>query len=170
MKRQLGGRIIALITTLFLSVTPLAVAKTAKTATSVEIPTKTPLPATPSLKISGSLIFPYLLDNANNNLLVKVRCVNRNMQERNFKRSQVDVDVKRHLVKKYLLQPPPHNQNTPAIVEIEGSCRDVQIRKSDDSHFWDSPVYNPYFYNNPDFDDRWLTREGSGWYWLLHHP
>ena len=168
MKRQLGGRIIALSTTLFLFVTPLFVAKT---ATSVEMPTKIPLPATPTLKISDSLMFPYLLDDANDNSVVRVRCVDRNRQERDFKRSQVDVHVKRHLVRKYLLQPPLHNQNTPVIVEIEGSCRDVQIREKDDSHFWDFPVNDPYFYNNnPDFDDRWLTREGSGWYWLLHRP
>jgi hypothetical protein len=165
MRSQQGGRIIALSTTLFLSVTPLAVAKT---ATSVGMPTKTPLPVTPSLKISDSPIFPYLLDDANNNSVVRVRCVYRNRQERNFKRSQVDVDAKRRLVRKYLLQPIPHNLNTPVTVEIGGSCRDVQIRVEDD---WDFPVNDPYFHNNnADFDESWLTREGSGWYWMLQHP
>ena len=168
MKRRLGGRITALTTTLFLSVTLLAVAKA---ATSVEMPTKNPLLATPSFKISDSLIFPYLLNDANDNSVVRVRCIDRNRQERNFKRSQVDVDVKRHLVRNYLLQLPPQNQKIPIIIGIEGSCRDVQIRQSKDSHFRDFPVNDAYFYNNnPDFGNRWLTREGSGWYWLLHHP
>lgn len=134
-------RIVILSVTLLLSVTAFANAQT------------------PSRRIRDSQILPYLLDNPNDNSLVKVRCVSRERQE---------VDRSRGIIRDHLLRPTLGDRVT---IEIEGNCQNVKIRVEDDSQSPDFPVYNPYLDNyHPGFDDSWLTREGSGWYWLLHHP
>lgn len=138
MKNRLRGNIIILTTTMFLSITSLASAQTAN----------------PSRTIRESQILPYLLDNPNENSLVRVRCLY--------------IDRKRQSIRDNILQPTPSDRNHTVIIEVEGSCRNFRIRSQNDSDFSDVPAYHPYLDDNhADFDDSWLTRKGSGWYWLL---
>ncbi|MDZ8055463.1 MAG: hypothetical protein RMX68_000785 [Aulosira sp. ZfuVER01] len=125
-----GARIITLSTILLLSVTSLASAQTPR--------------------MRDSPILPYLLDNPNDNSLVKVRCVPRQEVNRN-----------RRIIRDSLLRP-TQSDNQTVTIEIEGNCENVRIRVHDDSQSSDFPVYNP------DLEDSWLTRKGSGWYWFLH--
>lgn len=133
------GRIIVLSTTLFLTITPLAMAQT------------------PHRSIHESGILPYLLDNPQDNSLVRVRCVPR------FRR---EADRERRIIRDSLLQP-----NVDAVtIEIEGSCRNVRVRVQDGDDGADYPLYNPYLdQHHRDFEDGWLTREGSGWRWFLRN-
>ncbi|MBE9052358.1 hypothetical protein IQ243_18375 [Nostocales cyanobacterium LEGE 11386] len=141
MKSRLGREIIVLSTTLLLSVTSVVNAQT------------------PFRRIRDSQILPYLLDNPNHNSWVRVRCVPSHEQE---------LDKKRDIIRDRLLRPNVGDRNGTVTIEIEGSCRDVRIRVQDESDFLDYPVYNPYIDgNHDDFGDSWLTRPGSGWYWLL---
>lgn len=133
MKSPPGARIITLSTILLLSVTSLANAETPR--------------------IRDSQILPYLLDNPNDNSLVRVRCVPNDRQQ---------VDRNPRIIRDSLLRPSQSNQTETVTIEIEGDCRNVKIRVHDDSEFSDLPDYNP------DLDDSWLTRKGSGWYWFLH--
>lgn len=103
-----------------------------------------------------SQILPYLLDNPNDSPTVNVRCLPRERQE---------VEGQRRIIRESLLQSNSgdrlrHNTVT---IEIEGNCRNVRILAPSDSEFSDSPNYHP-----SEFDDHWLTREGSGWHWQLH--
>ncbi|OUL22614.1 hypothetical protein BV372_30375 [Nostoc sp. T09] len=134
MKSPPGARIITLSTILLLSVTSLASAQTPR--------------------IRDSQILPYLLDNPNDNSLVKVRCVPSDRQE---------AQRNRRMIRDSLLRPAQGNHNETVTIEIEGSCRNVRIRVQDDSQFSDFPI------DNPDLEDSWLTRKGSGWYWFRHH-
>ncbi|BAZ48632.1 hypothetical protein NIES4103_12400 [Nostoc sp. NIES-4103] len=139
MNSKLGGGMIALSTMLLLSVTSLASAQT------------------PSRTIDNSRILPYLLDNSNDNSLMRVHCVSKDHKQ---------VNKRRRISRDHLLTP-----NVDAVtIEIEGSCQNVRIRVQDDSDFADYPAYNPHLDDNdiPFDDSSWLTREGSGWYWLLH--
>ncbi|MEH2069911.1 MAG: hypothetical protein V7K47_17415 [Nostoc sp.] len=139
-------RIIALTTTVFLSIPSLAIAQT--------IPAANPSPA-----FDNSQIIPYLLDNPNENSLVKVRCLSTDRHQ---------VNRKRQMIRERLLQPTVGDRNYTVTIEVEGSCRNLKVHVQNDSDFSDVPVYHPYSNNNStDFDDSWL-REGSGWYWLLH--
>ena len=143
MKSSLGGRILALSTTLLLSATSLASAQM------------------PSRSIRNSPILPYLLDNPNYNSLVRVRCVSRDRQE---------VHQKRRIIRDSLLRPNIGDRNDTVTIEIEGSCRNVRIHVQDDSDSANYPDYNPYLDDDRvDSDDSWLTRPGSGWDWLLRH-
>lgn len=64
-------------------------------------------------------------------------------------------------------------------VEIEGDCRNVSIQVHDGSSVpirLDPQAYERW-HEDYDWGDRpstndhtWLTRPGSGWYWLLHRP
>lgn len=92
-------------------------------------------------------ILPYLLEN-HQNPSVRVRCLS---------------SQKREVIRDHLLQPPQsdvwpqeaeilHTADT-VTIDIAGSCRRVKIRVQDEASF----------------DDYWLTRKGSGWYWLLRH-
>jgi hypothetical protein len=132
------GGIIALSTILCLSITSLAIAQT------------------PERKIRHSPILPYLLDNPNDSSTVRVRCLPRERHQ---------ADSQRRMIRDSLLQPnlgdrlwrgaahrEQHRQNT-VTIEIEGSCRNVRVHLQDDS-------------DSSEFDDDWLNREGSGWYWL----
>jgi hypothetical protein len=102
-----------------------------------------------------SQVLPYLLENPNNDSLVRVRCVSSHKQE---------VNRQRAAIRDYLLQ--QHETSDTVTIEITGSCRDVKIRVQND----DYPVYNPDLDEyQSNFDDYWLTRKGSGWYWLLRH-
>ncbi|HIK05881.1 MAG TPA: hypothetical protein IGS40_14395 [Trichormus sp. M33_DOE_039] len=142
MNIKLGGGIIALSTTLFLSVAPLVSAET------------------PSRSIRDSQILPYLLDHPRDNSLVRVRCVPKFRQEQ---------ESKRRIIRDSLLNSDLERNDT-VTIEIEGNCRNVRIRVQDDSNYSNYPVYSPYLDDNhPDFGDRWLTREGSGWHWLLRN-
>ncbi|MBW4672642.1 MAG: hypothetical protein KME52_00905 [Desmonostoc geniculatum HA4340-LM1] len=146
---QIGtrGRIIALTTAMFLSIPSLAIAQTIPSVNS-------------SPRIRDSQIFPYLLDNPNENSLVRVRCLSSDRHQ---------VDRKRQIIRDRLLQPTIGDRNYTVTIEVEGSCRHLKIHVPDDSDFSDVPVYDPYLNNNhTESDDPWLTREGSGWYWLLH--
>jgi hypothetical protein len=144
MQSNLGGRIVAFSTTLLLSATSLASAQM------------------PSRNIRNSPILPYLLDNPNDNSLVRVRCVSRNRQE---------VSRKRHIIRDSLLRRPnigDHRSDT-VTIEIEGSCRNIRIHVQDDSDSANYPVYNPYLDDDHvDSDNSWLTRPGSGWDLLLN--
>ncbi|MHC5848784.1 hypothetical protein [Nostoc sp.] len=143
MENRLRGKIIALTTSMFLSITSLASAQTAN----------------PSHTIHDSQILPYLLDNPNENSLVKVRCLSKDRQE---------VDRKRQSIRDSILQPTPSDRNHTVIIQVEGSCRNFRIRSQDNSDFSDVPADHLYLDDNhADFDDSWLTRKGSGWYWLL---
>jgi hypothetical protein len=133
MKSPPGARIITLSTIMLLSVTSLASAETPR--------------------IRDSQILPYLLDNPNDNSLVRVRCVPSDRQE---------VERNRRMIRDSLLRPTQSDRNQAVTIEIEGSCQNVKIRVHDDSQFSDFPD------NNPDLEDSWLTRKGSGWYWFLH--
>ncbi len=147
MNSPLGTRILTVSTTLLLSATFLAA-----------VPT--PSSANPAPTIRDSQILPYLLDNPHNNSVVKVRCIPQQSQE---------VDRNRRFIRDSLLQSNSGNSNQNITVEIEGSCRNLRIRVPDDTKFSDFPVYNPYLDRNyPESNDSWLTRESSGWYWLLH--
>lgn len=139
MNSKLGGGMIALSTMLLLSVTSLASAET------------------PSRTIDNSRILPYLLDNSNDNSLMRVHCVSKDHKQ---------VNKRRRTIRDHLLTP---NVDT-VTIEIESSCQNVRIRVQDDSDFADYPAYNPHLDDNhiPFDDSSWLTREGSGWYWLLH--
>ncbi|MEH1968153.1 hypothetical protein [Nostoc sp.] len=144
MKTRLGGKLIAFTTTIFLSITSLASAQTANS----------------SCTIHDSQILPYLLDNPNENSLVRVRCLSRDRQE---------VDRKRQNIRNSILQPTFGDRNHTVTIEVEESCRNFRIRSQDGSDFSDVPMYHPYSdENHAEFEDSWLTREGSGWYWLLH--
>lgn len=116
---------------------------------------------TPRRTIRDSQILPYLLDNPNDNPAVRVRCWPRHKQERER------ADIRNHL-----LQSNSGTQTSETVtIEITGSCRNVKIRVQNDASFDNEPVYNPYLdENHPNYDDSWLTRKGSGWYWLLRHP
>ncbi|AFY32343.1 hypothetical protein [Calothrix sp. PCC 7507] len=155
MNSPLGTRIFTVSTTLLLSAIFLTTLQT-------------PSSANPAPTIRDSQILPYLLDNPNDNSVVKVRCIPQQSRE---------VDRNRRFIRDSLLQSNSgdgaanafgeRNQNI--TIEIEGSCRNVRIRVQDDANFSDFPVYNPYLdRNHPESNDSWLTREGSGWYWLLH--
>ncbi|BAY09047.1 hypothetical protein [Calothrix sp. NIES-2098] len=132
MNSPTGARIITLSTILLLSVTSLASAETPRNR--------------------DSQILPYLLDNPNDNSLVRVRCVSSHRQQ---------VDRNRRIIRDSLLRPSQSDDRT-VTIEIEGNCQNLKIRVDDDAQFSDIPVYNP------DLDDSWLTRKGSGWYWFLH--
>ncbi|MBD2437626.1 hypothetical protein [Nostoc sp. FACHB-110] len=113
---------------------------------------------TPRRSIHDSQILPYLLDNPHENPTVRVRCWPKHKQERER------ADIRNHLLQS--------NSDNPAsdtvTIEIAGSCRNVKIRLQNDTSFDDYPVYNPYLdEHHPNLDDSWLTRTGSGWYWLL---
>lgn len=143
MKNTLRGKIIALTTTMFLSITSLASAQTANSYRTIR----------------DSQILPYLLDNPSENSLVRVRCLSRDRQQ---------VDRKRQSIRDSILQPTRGDRNHTVTIEVEESCRNFRIRSQDDSDFSDIPVHYPYLDDNhAEFDDSWLTREGSGWYWLL---
>ncbi|BAY20595.1 hypothetical protein NIES2100_03370 [Calothrix sp. NIES-2100] len=129
-----GARIITLSTILLLSVSSLASADTPR--------------------IRDSQILPYLLDNPNENSLVRVRCVPSHSQ---------NVDRNRRIIRDSLLRP-TQSDNQAVTIEIEGNCENVRIRVHDDSQFSDFPR------ENPDLEDYWLNRQGSGWYWFLHRP
>lgn len=139
-----SGRIMTLSTILSLCITSLASAET------------------PSRTIRDSQILPYLLDNPNDNSLVRVRCVSK---------SQHKEERKRRIIRDSLLRSDVGDRNETVTIEIEGSCRNVKIRVQDGSDFSNYPNYNPHLDDNhTEFkDSSWLTREGSGWYWLLHH-
>ncbi|UKO97620.1 hypothetical protein [Nostoc sp. UHCC 0870] len=140
MKTRLGGGIIALTTTLLLTITPLVSAET------------------PSRSIRDSQILPYLLDHPRDNPLLRVRCVHQFRQEQ---------DSKRRIIRDSLLNSNSQRHDT-ITIEIEGNCRNVRIRVQDDSNYSDYPVDSPYLDDNhPDVEDSWLTRKGSGWHWLL---
>ncbi|QIR39977.1 hypothetical protein HCG51_26920 [Tolypothrix sp. PCC 7910] len=126
-----GAKIITLSTTLLLSISSLASAQT---------PT-----------IRDSQILPYILDNPNENSLVRVRCVPNYRQ---------DAERNRRIIRDTLLRPTQSEQTV--TIEIEGSCRNVRISIPEDTQFFDFPV------NNSDLDNSWLTRPGSGWYWFHH--
>ncbi|MBD2345562.1 hypothetical protein [Anabaena subtropica] len=137
------GRIIATSTALLLTITPLARAET------------------PTRSIRESGVLPYLLDNPHNNSLVQVRCVPRFRQEVNRERS---------MIRDSLLRPNVSDRYDTVTIEIAGSCRHVKIRVQNDSDYSDYPVYNPYSdQHHREFGDDWLTREGSGWHWLLRN-
>ncbi|MDZ7957707.1 MAG: hypothetical protein RMY34_07350 [Aulosira sp. DedQUE10] len=142
MNSPLGAIIIPLTTTLLLSVTSLASAQT---------PT-----------IRGSQILPYLLDNPNESSLVKVRCVPSDRQEGDRNRRMIRDTLLRPTQSDVSRQAASGLRNQTVTIEIEGSCRNVRIRVPDDTQFFDFPI------DNPDLEDSWLNREGSGWYWFLH--
>ena len=145
MNSKLGGGMIALGTMLLLSVTSNASAQT------------------PYRTIDDSRILPYLLDNSNDNSLVRVHCVSKDHKQ---------VNRKRRIIRDHLLRPNVGgNENDTVTIEIQGSCQNVRIRVQEDSDFADYPAYNPHLDDNhAAFDNSsWLTREGSGWYWLLRH-
>jgi hypothetical protein len=157
MKIPRRTKIFTLSTILLLSATFLATAETPSFAN----------PARPS---RDSQILPYLLDNPNDNSVVRVRCVGQHRQEFN---------TNRRLIRDSLLQPNLGDRSANALgdrhqtvtIKIEGSCRNVRIRVPDDAKFSDFPVSNPYLDDHhPESNDSWLNREGSGWYWLLHRP
>ncbi|AFZ26155.1 hypothetical protein Cylst_4045 [Cylindrospermum stagnale PCC 7417] len=106
---------------------------------------------TPARKTRNSPILPYLLDNPHDNSTVRVRCLPRDRQE---------TDRQRRIIRDSLLQPTPSYPPNTVTIEIEGSCRNVRVRVQGDSDFLDSPIYQP-----SEFDDDWLNRQGSGWYW-----
>ncbi|MBD2364304.1 hypothetical protein H6G36_24515 [Anabaena minutissima FACHB-250] len=142
MNTRLRGGIIALTTTLLLSVTPLVSAET------------------PSRSIRNSQILPYLLDNPHDSSLVRVRCIPKFRQGENRKRS---------IIRDSLLNSNSQRHDT-VTIEIEGNCRNVRIRVQEDSNYSDYPVESPDVDDNyPDVEDSWLTREGSGWHWLLRN-
>lgn len=149
---KLGGKISTLSTILLLCVTSLASAET------------------PSRTIRDSQILPYLLDNPNDNSLVRVRCVSKSKQEIDSKRRIIRDSLLRSDVGDVYRQAALRLRNETVTIEIEGSCRNVKIRVQDGSDFSDYPNYNPHLNDNhTEFEDSsWLTREGSGWYWLLH--
>lgn len=134
MKSPPGARIITLSTILLLSVTSLANAETPR--------------------IRDSQILPYLLDNPNDNSLVRVRCAPSHRQQG---------DRNRRIIRDSLLRPSQSDQTETVTIEIEGDCRNVKIRVHDRTQFSDFPV------EHPDLEDSWLTRKGSGWYWFLHN-
>jgi hypothetical protein len=141
MNSRLGG-IMTLSVTLFLTMTSLVSAET------------------PSRSIRDSQILPYLLDNPHDNSLVRVRCVSRTRQEVNKKRS---------VIRDSLLRPNISNSEI-VTIEIAGSCRNVRIRVQDDSDYTNYPIYSPDLdEHDGELDDSWLTREGSGWNWLLRN-
>ncbi|WP_414577314.1 hypothetical protein [Anabaena sp. CCY 9402-a] len=142
MNTRLRGGIIALTTTLLLSVTPLVSAET------------------PSRSIRNSQILPYLLDNPRDSSLVRVRCVPKFRQGENRKRS---------IIRDSLLNSNSQRHDT-VTIEIEGNCRNVRVRVQEDSNYSDYQVESPDVDDNyPDVEDSWLTREGSGWHWLLRN-
>ncbi|WP_066380885.1 hypothetical protein [Anabaena sp. CA = ATCC 33047] len=134
MNTRIGGGIIAVSTTLLLTITPLVSAET------------------PARSIRDSQILPYLLENPRDRSLVRVRCVSKFRQEQ---------DRKRSIIRDSLLRPNGQGNDT-VTIEIEGSCRHVRIRSQDYLDYSHYPA-------NPDFEDDWLTRQGSGWDWLLRH-
>ncbi|MBD2203306.1 hypothetical protein H6G33_05070 [Calothrix sp. FACHB-1219] len=99
-----------------------------------------------------SSVLPYLLDNPNDSSLVRVRCLPSNRVERT-----------RRIMRDSLLRP-NQSDNQTLRIDIEGNCQNLRIRVHDDNQFSDFPDYNP------DLEDSWLTRKGSGWYWFLRHP
>lgn len=109
---------------------------------------------TPNRKTRDSQILPYLLDNPHDNSTVRVRCLPRERQE---------ADRQRRIIRDSLLLPTPTYPLNTVTIEIEGSCRNVRVRVQGDSDFLDPPIYHP-----SEFNDNWLNREGSGWYWLRH--
>lgn len=112
---------------------------------------------TPKPKIHNSQVLPYLLDNANTNPVVRVRCLPKYGQQTKRDRAEI---------RNYLLQSNSGTLNADTVtIEIAGNCRYVKIGVQDDASFNDYPVYNPNF-----DDNSWVTRKGSGWYWLLRHP
>ncbi|AUT03942.1 hypothetical protein CLI64_28130 [Nostoc sp. CENA543] len=142
MNTRLGWRMILLSTTLFLSVAPLASAET------------------PSRSIRNSQILPYLLDHPQDNSVVRVRCVPKLRQHS---------DSQRRVIRDSLLNSPLEHNDT-VTIEIEGNCRNVRVRVQDDSNYSDYPVYDPYLDDHhPNVEDRWLTRQGSGWHWLFRN-
>ncbi len=129
------GKIVVLSTTLFLTITPVAMAQT------------------PHGSIRESGILPYILDNPQDNSLVRVRCVPRFGRE---------ADRERRMIRDSLLQPNVSDRHNTVTIEIAGSCRNVRIRVQDDY-----PLYSPYLdQHHQDFEDGWLTRQGSGWRWF----
>lgn len=148
MKIPRRTRILTLSTILLLSATFLVTAQTPSSAN--------PKPN------QDAEILPYLLDNANDNSVVRVRCLGQQRQELNRSRQ---------IIRDSLLQPNLGERHQTVTIKVEGSCRNVRIRLPDDAKFSDFPVSNPYLDNNhPESNDSWLSREGSGWYWLLHRP
>ncbi|WP_392532943.1 hypothetical protein [Nostoc sp. C117] len=147
MKYRLRGRIIALTTTIFLFIPSLANGQTAR-------------PNNRNPTIHDSQILPYLLNNPNENSLVRVRCLSTDSPQ---------LDSKRQIIRDSLLQPTLSDRNYAVTIEVNESCRNLRINVQDDSDFSDVSIYHPDLNNNHnEFDDSWLTREGSGWYWLLH--
>ncbi|MBD2386889.1 hypothetical protein [Cylindrospermum sp. FACHB-282] len=109
---------------------------------------------TPDRKIRNSQILPYLLDNPQDNSTVRLRCLPRERQE---------ADRQRRIIRDSLLLPTPSYPQNTVTIEIEGNCRDVRIRVQGGSEFSDPSIYHP-----SEFDNDWLTRPGSGWYWHRH--
>ena len=118
---------------------------------------------TPRRSNHDSQVLPYLLDNPNTNPGVRLRCLPRYRQKLERERGEI---------RNYLLQSDSGSLNTDTVtIEIAGSCRHIKIRVQNDASFDDYPVYNPYLdEHHTNFDNSWLTRKGSGWYWLLRHP
>jgi hypothetical protein len=135
MKKSTTGLIITLGTTILLSTTSLVNAQI-------------------SPKIRDSQILPYLLENPQNNSLLRVRCLSQASQE---------IDSHRRVIRDSLLQSHEDNHHT-ITVEIQGSCRQVNIFVQDESE-----VFAPSIYYPAEFNNNWLNRQGSGWYWLQHH-
>jgi len=117
---------------------------------------------TPKRTIRDSQVLPYLLDNPHTNPTVKVRCWPNHRQERERERAEI---------RNHLLQSNSGDRTADTVtIDIEGSCRNVKIRVQDDASFDDESVYHPDLdEHHPNVDDSWLTRKGSGWYWLLRH-
>jgi len=140
------GRIIGLTTAMFLSIQFVATAETTP-----------PVKSSPTIR--DSQILPYLLDNPNENLLVRVRCSPTDRHE---------IERKRQIIREQLLQSNYGHRNYTVTIELEASCHNLQIHIPDDSDFSDVPVSHPYFNSDrTQLHDSWLTRKGSGWYWLL---
>ncbi|WP_017654220.1 hypothetical protein [Fortiea contorta] len=112
----------------------------------------TPSSANPARTNRDSQILPYLLDQPHDNSVVRVRCA---------PQEQKDGNRHRRLIRESLLQPNWGDRQQNITIEVAGSCRHVKIQVRDDAQFSDFPV------DHPEFNDSWLTRRGSGWYWLL---
>lgn len=136
------GGIFTLTTTLLLTIAPLVSAET------------------PRRSIGDSQILPYLLNQTRDNSWVRVRCISKSRQEQNSNR---------HIIRDSLLNSHAERHDT-VTIEIEGSCRHVRIRLEDDFNYFDQSVDDSDFYDqHTGFEDGWLTRDGSGWHWLLQN-
>lgn len=105
-------------------------------------------------RIRDSSVLPYLLDNPNDSSVVRVRCLPSHKQE---------VERNRRIIRDSLLRP-NQSDNQIVTIDIERNCQNLRIRVHEDHQFSDFPDYDP------DLEDSWLTRKGSGWYWFFHRP